>query len=159
MEDIPEELQATYAMYVINYARYGEEPHFDDWRDQRMWNLTKQRMDEETTKYEKKCRNLRHQFQEEEPAESEEPADTEADTKPKRKRFEKPTVEEVAEYCQERNNGIQAQHFIDFYESKGWKVGQNPMKDWKACIRTWEQRSTSPPDRTQRKLPEDRLTL
>ena len=53
--------------------------------------------------------------------------------------FKKPTLEEVKEYCLERNNSIDAEAFIDFYESNGWKVGKNPMKDWKACVRTWER--------------------
>lgn len=56
------------------------------------------------------------------------------------KRFVKPTLEEIAIYCEERKNSISAQQFMDFYESKGWKVGNQPMKDWKACVRTWEQR-------------------
>lgn len=56
----------------------------------------------------------------------------------KQKRFIKPSLKEVEAYCIERNNGIDAQNFINFYESKGWKVGKNPMKDWKAAIRTWE---------------------
>lgn len=56
------------------------------------------------------------------------------------KRFVKPTVEEVTEYCTERGNSIDPQSFIDFYESKGWKIGSQPMKDWKAAVRTWEQR-------------------
>lgn len=55
-------------------------------------------------------------------------------------RFRKPTVEEVAAYCKERGNYVDAQHFVDFYESKDWKVGSSPMKDWKAAVRTWEQR-------------------
>lgn len=55
-------------------------------------------------------------------------------------RFVKPTVAEVSAYCQERGNGINPESFIDFYESKGWKIGSNPMKDWKAAVRTWEQR-------------------
>ncbi|MGI6663909.1 MAG: hypothetical protein ACOX3W_00560 [Christensenellaceae bacterium] len=59
---------------------------------------------------------------------------------PKSKRFRKPTVEEVRAYCQERKNTIDAQTFVDFYESKGWRVGKEPMKDWQACIRTWENR-------------------
>ena len=58
----------------------------------------------------------------------------------KEKRFRKPSVEEVAEYCRERGNGIEARTFIDFYEAVGWKVGTKPMKDWRACVRTWEQR-------------------
>lgn len=55
-------------------------------------------------------------------------------------RFSKPTVEEVTAYCKERGNHIDAQQFFDFYESKGWKVGNQSMKDWKACVRTWERR-------------------
>ena len=58
-------------------------------------------------------------------------------------RFTPPTYEEVKEYCDERNNGIDPQRFIDFYESKGWLVGKTKMKDWKACVRTWEARSDS----------------
>lgn len=56
------------------------------------------------------------------------------------KNFTKPTIEEVVAYCKERSNKIDPQQFFDFYESKGWKVGNQPMKDWRACIRTWEQR-------------------
>lgn len=59
----------------------------------------------------------------------------------KKKNFEKPTIEEIQEYCNERNNGINANAFYDFYESKNWYVGKNKMKDWKACIRTWENRN------------------
>lgn len=56
-------------------------------------------------------------------------------------RFTKPTVYEIAAYCSERKNDIDAQAFYDFYESKGWRVGNQPMKDWKASVRTWERRS------------------
>lgn len=56
-----------------------------------------------------------------------------------KKSFEKPTLKEVQTYCLERNNNIDAEKFIDYYESNGWKVGRNSMKDWKACIRTWEK--------------------
>lgn len=54
-------------------------------------------------------------------------------------RFQKPTLEEVKAYCEERNNGIDPQHWMDYYTSNGWKVGKNPMKDWKATVRTWER--------------------
>ena len=50
-----------------------------------------------------------------------------------------PSFEDVADYCRQRHNNIDPQTFIDFYESKGWMVGKNKMKDWKACIRTWER--------------------
>lgn len=58
----------------------------------------------------------------------------------KRTRFVKPSVEEIAAYCKDRGNGVDAQRFFDFYEGKGWKVGNTPMKDWRACVRTWERR-------------------
>ena len=45
----------------------------------------------------------------------------------------------MAEYCRERNNGIDPEEFWAFYESKGWMVGKSPMKDWKAAIITWEK--------------------
>ena len=54
--------------------------------------------------------------------------------------FVKPSVDEVKAYCEERNNGIDAEAFIDFYESKGWKIGKDSMKDWKAAVRNWERR-------------------
>lgn len=60
----------------------------------------------------------------------------------KRKVFSKPTLEEVTNYCKERNNNISPSRFIDYYEARGWELSKGrKMKDWKACIRTWEQRS------------------
>lgn len=56
-------------------------------------------------------------------------------------RFSPPSVAEVAAYCRERGNTLDAQRFVDFYASKGWRVGNSPMKDWQAAIRTWEQRA------------------
>lgn len=55
-------------------------------------------------------------------------------------RFQKPTIEEIRQYCQERNNSVDPEKFFNVYESKGWLVGKSPMKDWKAAVRTWEQR-------------------
>ncbi len=55
-------------------------------------------------------------------------------------RFKKPTLEEITAYCTERKNNVDPQAFFDFYESVGWRVGNKPMKDWKACVRTWERR-------------------
>lgn len=52
----------------------------------------------------------------------------------------RPTLEEVREYCKQRGNSIDAEQFIAFYESKGWKVGGSPMKSWKAAVITWEKR-------------------
>ena len=59
------------------------------------------------------------------------------------KRFTKPTIEDVQAYCQERNNNVDAQKWYDYYSANGWRVGKNPMKDWKAAIRTWERGDSS----------------
>lgn len=56
-------------------------------------------------------------------------------------RFAKPTLEEVQAYCRERGNKVDADKFYDHYTSNGWRVGKNPMKDWKAAVRTWERTS------------------
>lgn len=56
--------------------------------------------------------------------------------------FVKPSIEEVAAFCRERNNGIDPEEFVAFYDSKGWMVGKSPMKDWKAAIITWEKAKT-----------------
>lgn len=63
---------------------------------------------------------------------------------PASKRFVKPTVAEVAKYCEERRNGINAQKFVDHYEMVGWVVGKSrtPMKDWRSAVRTWETRDS-----------------
>lgn len=62
-----------------------------------------------------------------------------ADKPQKTKRFSPPSVEEVKEYCKERGNNVDAERFVDYYTSNGWHVGKNPMKDWKAAVRTWER--------------------
>ena len=62
-----------------------------------------------------------------------------ADKPPKRPRFHPPTVEEVKAYCTERGNHVDADRFVDFYTANGWTQGRGkPIKDWKACVRTWE---------------------
>ena len=73
----------------------------------------------------------------------------------RKSRFVPPTVGEVSAYINEKGYHVNAEQFVDFYESKGWMVGKNKMKDWQACVRTWErnnqnntrggtQRSTNP---------------
>lgn len=59
-------------------------------------------------------------------------------------RFTPPSVEEVEEYCKGRKNNVDPAAFVDFYESKGWMVGKNKMKNWKAAVRTWERSNPKP---------------
>lgn len=54
-----------------------------------------------------------------------------------------PKIEDIEQYCKERNNNINAQKFFDYYESKGWVVGRSKMKSWKAAVRTWESNGHS----------------
>ena len=72
---------------------------------------------------------------------------------PTRKRFVPPTVDEVRDYCYERGNSVDPQRFVDYYTSNGWMVGKNKMKDWKAAVRTWEQKEGSKPKATKNSNP------
>jgi len=62
-------------------------------------------------------------------------------------RFARPSLEEVRAYCEERKNKIDPEHFIDYYEANGWKVGKSSMKDWKAAVRNWERKSGQYPEK------------
>ena len=67
-------------------------------------------------------------------------------------RFQKPSLDAVKAYCAERGCGVDAQRFVDFYESKGWMVGKSPMKDWKASVRLWEQDARAAPGKAESKV-------
>lgn len=60
--------------------------------------------------------------------------------------FKKPNIDEIRAYCKERNNKVDPECFIDFYEAKGWVIGKNKMKDWKASVRTWEKHQQDTPE-------------
>ena len=79
------------------------------------------------------------------------------DTKPQievkeKTRFQKPSIEDIQEYCIERKNNIEPESFFNYYESKGWKVGRSPMKSWKASIITWEKNNFSTPSKATNKI-------
>ena len=75
----------------------------------------------------------------EEDKEEEKEVEEDKASKGRAKRFTPPSLEEVEAYCRERGNSVDAERFIDYYTSNGWKVGKNTMKDWKAAVRTWEK--------------------
>lgn len=62
-------------------------------------------------------------------------------------RFKKPSIEEIRSYCLEKSSRVDPEQFFNFYESNGWMVGKNHMKDWKAAVRTWEKREKEVPQR------------
>jgi hypothetical protein len=70
------------------------------------------------------------------------------------KRFIKPTIQEIKDYCFERKNNVDVNKFFNYYEANGWKVGKNSMKDWQACVRTWEGNNYNN-TQTQPKHPSD----
>lgn len=78
-------------------------------------------------------------------------------TKESPSKFKKPTIEEIEKYCSERKNNIDAEYFFDYYESNGWKVGKNSMKDWKACIRTWERNDRKNTKVEDEEIKEDKI--
>lgn len=72
--------------------------------------------------------------------------------KPKTKRFVPPTIDEVRDYCRERNNLVDPEKFIDYYSSNGWMVGKHKMVDWKAAVRTWEKNNYSGKQKPQKEF-------
>ena len=156
--DLPDEYKAIFAIYAINYALNNEPPKIANGTlEQALWIKIARRIDQEREKYEaikvkratagkkhkgnqykketSKQKEITTHQQEEAKATIEKPSKRQKVTT-----FEKPTIEEIKAYCAERKNNIDATSFFDFYESKGWKVGTAKMKDWKASVRTWEQR-------------------
>lgn len=164
--DLPDEYKARFAMYAINYALNDEKPDIEQGTlEYSLWAKIERRINQEREKYERvkerraaagrahKGNQYTNAPKAESPQvpEKETPAEVPAEgtetakpapkaEKPKAPQFVKPTVEEIDGYCKERRNGLDAQQFFDFYESKGWKVGAVKMKDWRACVRTWEKR-------------------
>lgn len=74
------------------------------------------------------------------PQPEEKPAQEIQPEKQKRKNFVKPTVEEIAAFCKEKNYNVNAQQFFNYYESNGWKIGRNAMKSWQAAVQNWNTR-------------------
>lgn len=162
---LPAEKAGELIQAVFRYRDSGDtEPQ--DRTVNAMFQMIKARMDDDAARYETRCaknkaiaiereRN-RTNVHEREPnvTDSDSDSDSNKDIKEKeikeRERrviFVRPTVEDVRAYCLERKNNVDAQTFVDFYSAKGWKVGSAPMKDWKACVRTWEKREKPKADK------------
>lgn len=146
--DLPDDYKAEFTSYTVNYGLYEIEPPIKEGTlEFSLWVKIKRRIDTEREKYERISEKRREAAQKRynQRAQGKNEEKTEIQPEPKKEvakkaTFEKPTVSQIAEYCDERKNGIDAQAFFDFYESKGWKVGAVKMRDWKASVRTWEQR-------------------
>ena len=84
--------------------------------------------------------------------------DTEKEVCKPQKRFAKPTLDDVKAYCLERNNNVDPEKWYNYYSANGWKVGKNPMKDWKAAVRTWERSDGGGKPKYQRTADYDKYT-
>ncbi len=143
---------------VMKYAQTGELPKLNG-AERMLWRTAKRNVDMQTEAYARICernkgnRNStsRHQSS---PVVTSGDQSSQGKGKGKGKgkekenecviadtptRFAKPTIDEVKAYCEERHNRVNPQRFIDFYSAKGWMIGKNPMKDWKAAVRNWER--------------------
>lgn len=83
--------------------------------------------------------------------EKEREKEKEKEVKKRASAFTPPTIDQVSDYCRERNNGVDPNKWWDFYQSKNWMIGKSKMSDWKAAVRTWEQRENHGRGSPQRK--------
>ena len=137
---------------MMEYAECGIAPELHG-NERYIWETVRAEIDRQRAAYERQCavnkdnitkryETLRNATNGYEPKQEHKTKDykTKEKEKEKRKIFTPPTAADVAAYCAERNNGIDADAFVNFYASKGWMIGKNRMKDWKAAVRTWEQK-------------------
>ena len=134
---------------IINYGLYGILPASLSELEEMAWTICKDLIDQQIHRREVNAANRAGKKAEPEtnkenpaaePQPEEKPAQEIQQEKPKRKNFVKPTVEEIAAFCKEKNYGVNAQTFFNYYEANGWKVGRNAMKSWQAAVQNWNTR-------------------
>lgn len=163
-------------MAMLNYASTGEVPQFDG-NERFIWPSLQMQIDRDIETYQAKCSRNRANgskggrpsknpavipetewFLEEpekpkekkkEKGKDREKDNIGADKPPTRSKFSPPSVDEVNMYCQEKGLSIDAQRFVDYYESNGWMVGRNKMKDWRAAVRNWGRKGNTNSGKTE----------
>lgn len=164
---------------LLEYADSGQDPQLEG-SLYAVFAIMQNQLDRDTEKYVQKCERLRQNgskggrpVRDKEPKGNQEKPngyskkpkkpDTDTDTvtdsnignkadkQPSRHRFTPPTVDEVKAYCMEKGYVVDPQRFVDYYTSNGWKVGKNPMKDWKAAVRNWNGKEQSHNGKTEPK--------
>ena len=151
MKELGEAERGRLFTAMLEYAETGEEPALRG-NERFVWGTAKKNIDNQRDSYEKRCeinrqnitnryeslRTVTNSYESKQDKDKDKDKDKEKNKKTI-KRFTPPTVDEVRAYCTERGNNVDPQTFVDFYEAKGWMVGSNHMKDWRACVRTWEK--------------------
>jgi hypothetical protein len=128
---------------MIAYAKNQEDPVIENKNVLNVFNFIRGRLDTQFEKARVKAEVARRNgVGGGRPADKKKPKKTQP--KPKKtqlvisKGFTPPSLQDIQNYCKERNNSVNAEKWLNFYQSNGWKVGKNSMKDWKAAVRTWE---------------------
>lgn len=139
--------QRRYALYCREMKRKEETPlSFDDWKISVDIEVNRPILPDIHIQTQ-----IQSQNHTQEQEHTQEQATADKPPAPVRKKFTPPSFDEVQQYCVERNNGIDAQHFIDYYQARGWKHnGGQTLKDWRAAVRTWERNGNSKPQQTDR---------
>lgn len=135
---------------IIQYGLHGTAPEsFNSEALEIAWTICKDLIDQQHHRREVNAANRAGKKAEPatneensaiEPQPEEKPSQEIQPEKQKQKNFVKPTVEEIAAYCKEKNYNVNAQQFYNYYESNGWKVGRNAMKSWQAAVQNWNTR-------------------
>lgn len=132
VEQIPDaEGREAFRKKIINYGLHGTEPEIHGELERMAWVIIKDLIDQQQHRREINRANRS--------GKSEKPAAEKTAEKPQR--MEKPTLEEIKNYCREKNYKINAESFFNYYESNGWKIGgKTAMKNWRAAVQSWAAR-------------------
>ena len=146
---------------MLGYSLDGREPQLTG-NERFLWVVARQHMDREAEVYEKKVKHLKRgnvPVTEKKGSVSEQDKDKEKDNDKDKDKdkyiymggkppeapapkahiyIQPPSLEEIRSYCQERGNQVDPEYFYHYYQSNGWRVGKNPMRDWKAAVCAWE---------------------
>lgn len=164
LKNIPPEERLKVYDSIMEYGMYDRDPDLDGVA-LAIFLLAKPQIDANNKRYENGCKAKRKRaVSETEATPKQNVSKSEAKEKVKEKEkvkvkdnniFKPPAVDDVRAYCTERGNNVDPQSFIDFYESKGWMIGKNRMRDWKAAVRTWERNETKTRQEETAKLVKD----
>lgn len=161
LKNIPPDERLKVYDAIMEYGMYDHDPDLDGVA-LAIFLLAKPQIDANNKRYENGCKaKKKRTVSETEANTKQESSECEAKEKEKEKVkdnnkiFIPPSVDDVRAYCTERGNNVDPQSFVDFYESKGWMIGKNKMKDWKAAVRTWERSETKTRQGETAKLAKD----
>lgn len=158
IEEMSDADKLSTLLAICDYALYGIEPDLNGILPRAVFTVARPSIDANKTRREngvkggrpsKKTSGLKNKnqrFSKTKSTETESESESEENRadKPPRSHFVPPSVDEVRAYCAERQNGVDAECFVDFYTANGWKQARGKsIVDWRAAVRTWEKRETA----------------